>query len=71
MNQFTDALNINISEDSEIDPKDFLEMVEKEEELLEALQEESDEESDNDEEGEEFWKKFLLAIYQCICTYVG
>ena len=54
MNQFTDALNINISEDSEIDPKDFLEMVEKEEELLEALQEESDEESDNDEEGEEF-----------------
>ena len=54
MNQFKDALNLNISEDSEIDPQDFLEMVEKEEELLEALQEESDEESDNDEEGEEF-----------------
>lgn len=54
MNQFTDALNLNISEDSEIDPQDFLEMVEKEEELLEALQEETDEESDNDEEGEKF-----------------
>nr|CAH0110781.1 unnamed protein product [Daphnia galeata] len=54
LNQFTDALNLNISEDSEIDPQDFLEMVEKEEELLEALQEETDEESDNDEEGEKF-----------------
>ena len=46
VNQFKDALNLNISEDSEIDPQDFLEMVEKEEELLEALQEESDEEID-------------------------
>lgn len=56
VNQFTDALNININDDFEIDPEDFLEKVEKEEELLEALQEDTDEYSDEDnyEEDDEF-----------------
>ncbi|KZR98711.1 Uncharacterized protein APZ42_005746 [Daphnia magna] len=48
MNQFTDALNLNISEDLEIDPEDFIERVEKEEELLQAHQEDTDEYSDED-----------------------
>ncbi len=37
VNQFMDALNLNISEDFEIDPGGFIEKVEKEEELLEVL----------------------------------
>jgi hypothetical protein len=42
--------------DSEKDPEDFLEFVEKDKELLEALEEETDEYSDNDnyEEVKEF-----------------
>ncbi|XP_045024971.1 uncharacterized protein LOC116921982 isoform X2 [Daphnia magna] len=56
VNQFTDALNLNISEDLEIEPEDFIEKVEKEEELLVALQEDTDEYSDEDnyEEDDEF-----------------
>jgi hypothetical protein len=37
VNQFMDALNLNISEDFEIDLGGFIEKVEKEEELLEVL----------------------------------
>ena len=54
--------------DSEKDPEDFLEFVEKDKELLEALEEETGEYSDNDnyEEVKEFWKEFALAINQRI-----
>lgn len=43
VHQFTDVLNLNFKDDFKIDPKDILERVEKEGELLEALQEENDE----------------------------
>ncbi|KAK4024214.1 hypothetical protein OUZ56_009601 [Daphnia magna] len=43
---FTDVLNLNFSEDLQIEPDDFLERVEQEEYFLEALQELTDDESD-------------------------
>ena len=41
---FTDVLNLNFSEDLQTEPDDFLEKLEQEEYLLEALQELTDDE---------------------------
>lgn len=46
VHQFTDAHNLKFLEDFEIEQDDFLEQVEKEEDLLEALQELTDEKND-------------------------
>ena len=50
---FTDVLNLNFSEDLQIEPDDFLEKLEQEEYLLEALQELTDDESDAYSEAED------------------
>jgi hypothetical protein len=50
---FTDVLNLNFSEDLQIESDDFLERLEQEEYLLEALQELTDDESDAYSEAED------------------